>query len=68
MLAPSTVVPVQPILLEWQHGHEMLADLKQKHHWILEPYCYTFPECLIANLGERVIGPAEAKAHELRAA
>jgi hypothetical protein len=31
-----------------------------------QPYRYGSPEQLIADLGERVIGPAEAKAKELR--
>ena len=34
----------------------------------LETYRYNTPEQFIADLGERVIGPAEAKALELRGA
>ena len=44
----------------------MFVDLKRRYHWVLEPYRYASPERLIADLSERVIVPAEAKAHELR--
>jgi hypothetical protein len=44
----------------------MPADLRWRHHCVLEPYCYAFRERLITNLSE-VIVPAEAKARELRA-
>jgi hypothetical protein len=45
----------------------MFVDLKRRYHWVLEPYCYASGERLIADLSERVIIPAEAKARELRA-
>jgi hypothetical protein len=44
----------------------MFVDLRSRHHWVLEPYSYASPERLIADLSERVIAPAEAKAQELR--
>jgi len=59
-------VPVQPILLSGNREFAMFADLQQRHHWVLEPYCYDRPEQLLADLGEGVIGPAEAKARNLR--
>ena len=43
----------------------MFPDLVRRHHWVLEPYQYRSKELLIANLNERVIAPAEAKAKEL---
>jgi uncharacterized protein YjbI with pentapeptide repeats len=66
MLVPSTVVPVQPVVLEGQREYAMFVDLKRRYPWVLEPFCYASPERLIANLSERVIVPAEAKARELR--
>jgi hypothetical protein len=66
MVAPGTLVPVQPVLLEGQRGYAMYVDLKRRYHWVLEPYCYASPERLIADLSEQVIVPAEAKARELR--
>jgi uncharacterized protein YjbI with pentapeptide repeats len=66
MVVPGTPVPVQPVLLEGQREYAMLVDLKRRHHWVLEPYCYASPERLLADLSERVIVPAEAKALELR--
>jgi uncharacterized protein YjbI with pentapeptide repeats len=66
MAVPTTPVPVQPVLLEGQREYAMFVDLKRRHHWVLEPYRYASPERLIADLSERVIVPAEAKARELR--
>jgi hypothetical protein len=43
----------------------MLVDLKRRHHWVLEPYCYASPEPLITDLSALIV-PAEAKALELR--
>jgi hypothetical protein len=34
------------------------------YHWGLEPYLYKSEELLIADLSDRVIAPAEAKAKE----
>ena len=67
MVVPGTVVPVQPVLLEGQREYAMFVDLKRRHHWVLEPYRYDSPARLLADLGERVIGPAETKARALRA-
>jgi uncharacterized protein YjbI with pentapeptide repeats len=64
-VVPGTVVPVQAIILEGQREYAMFPDLVRRHHWVLEPYQYKSRELLIANLGERVIAPAEAKAKEL---
>jgi Pentapeptide repeats (8 copies) len=66
MVVPSTVVPVQPVLLEGQREYAMFLDLKRRHHWVLEPYCYDSPERLITELAARVIDPAEAKARNIR--
>jgi hypothetical protein len=66
MVVPGTVVPVQPVLLEGQHEYAMFVDLRTRYAWVLEPHCYASPERLIADLSERVIVPAEAKARELR--
>jgi hypothetical protein len=64
-VVPRTIVPVQAVLLEGQRAYSMFVDLRQ-YHWVLEPYLYASPERLIADLGEKVIGPAETKARELR--
>ena len=66
MVVPSTAVAVQPVLLEGQREYAMFVDLRKRYHWVLEPYRYASPERLIADLSERVIIPAEAKARELR--
>jgi hypothetical protein len=65
-VVPGTVVPVQPVLLKGQREYAMFVDLKRRYHWVLEAYCYASRERLIADLTERVIVPAEAKAGELR--
>jgi hypothetical protein len=37
MVIPTTVVPLQPILLEGMREYAMFIDLKKRHHWVLEP-------------------------------
>jgi uncharacterized protein YjbI with pentapeptide repeats len=64
-LVPNTVVPVQTIILEGQKEHAMFPDLVRRYNWVLEPHQYKSQEVLIANLGETVIVPAEAKAKQL---
>jgi uncharacterized protein YjbI with pentapeptide repeats len=65
-LAPTTVVPVQAILLEGQREYAMFPDLVRRYHWVLEPYQYKSLDALLDHLNERVIAPAEAKTIELR--
>ena len=65
MVLPTTRVPVQSVILEGQREYAMFGDLRL-YPWVLEPYRYASPERLIADLSERVIVPAEAKARELR--
>jgi len=64
-LVPSTVIPVQTIILEGQREYTMFGDLRRRYHWVLEPHQYKSKKQLIAQLNERVIAPAEAKAKEL---
>ena len=66
MVVPGTVVPVQPVLVKGQREYAMFVDLRTRYRWVLEPYSYASPEQLMADLSERVIVPAEAKALELR--
>ena len=51
-------VPVQPLLLEGSAEYSMFEHFK-RYPWVLETYRYPSSERLIADLGERVIGPAE---------
>jgi uncharacterized protein YjbI with pentapeptide repeats len=51
-------VPVQPLLLEGSDEYSMFEHFK-RYSWVLETYRYPSSERLIANLGERVIDPAE---------
>jgi Pentapeptide repeats (8 copies) len=67
ILAPATVVPVKPILLEGQREYAMFPDLVRRYHWVLEPFQYNSQDSLLAQLNEHVLVPAEAKAKELRA-
>jgi uncharacterized protein YjbI with pentapeptide repeats len=64
-VVPGTVVPVQAIIQQGQREYAMFADLKARYHWVLEPHQYTSKELLIAQLNDRVIDPAEAKAKKL---
>ncbi len=65
MIIPNTVVPVQPIILRGRRAYPMFDDLRKRHHWVLEPYPYKSLKLLIDQLGDHVIGPAEAKAKKL---
>jgi hypothetical protein len=67
MIVPNTLVPVQTIVLEGQHEYAMFRDLKTRYHWVLEPYKYESEPLLLAQLNEKVIAPAEAKARQLKA-
>src|SRR5262245_525797 len=58
-------VPVQPLLLEGSAEYGMSEHFK-RYPWVLETYRYPSLERLIANLGERVIGPAEDYARSIR--
>jgi hypothetical protein len=51
-------VPVQPLLLEGSDEYSMFEHFK-RYPWVLETYKYPSSERLIADLGVRVIGPAE---------
>ena len=64
-IIPTTVVPVQTVLLDGQHEYAMFADLKHRYHWVLEPYRYESRGSLLQHLEDGVIRPAEAKAMEL---
>jgi hypothetical protein len=66
MIVPDTLVPVQTILLEGQREYAMFVDLKQRYHWVLEPYKYESSDLLLAQSNEKVIAPAEAKAEQLK--
>ncbi len=58
-------VAVQPVLLEGSGEYGMFEHFT-RYPWVLETYRYPSPERLIAELGERVIRPAEAKVLKLR--
>jgi len=64
-LVPSTVVPVQAIILTGQREYAMFPDLIRRYHWVLPPYHYRSRTVLISQMGEKIIAPAEAKAKEL---
>ena len=58
-------IPVHPLLLEGSTEYDMFEHLK-RYPWVLETYVYPSPKGLIANLVERVIGPAERYAGPTR--
>jgi hypothetical protein len=61
-IIPTTPVPVQPILLSGSSEFAMFRDLR-RYPWVLTTHRYDSQ--LIADLGEKVIAPAEAKVEEL---
>jgi hypothetical protein len=58
-------VPVQPVIVATQKAPGMF-DFFCKFPWFLECHHYDCQKRLIADLGELVINPAEAKVLELR--
>jgi uncharacterized protein YjbI with pentapeptide repeats len=65
-IAPTTIVPVKPILLASEREYSMFADLQRRYHWVLPTHRYGSQEQLIADLDLCVIRPAVEKAEELR--
>jgi hypothetical protein len=65
-VVPTTPVPVQPILLSGSSEFAMFQDLRRRHHWVLTTHRYASQEQLLADLGDKVIRPAELKVLELR--
>jgi uncharacterized protein YjbI with pentapeptide repeats len=65
-VVPTTPVPVQPILLSGSGEFAMFPDLRRRHHWVLPTHHYDNQTQLIADLGEKVIRPAELKVQDLR--
>jgi uncharacterized protein YjbI with pentapeptide repeats len=63
---PTTPVPVQPILLSGSSEFAMFQDLRRRHNWVLTTHRYDNQEQLIADLGEKVIRPAELKVLDLQ--
>lgn len=59
-------VPVQPILFAGKAEFAMFRDLQRRYDWVLPTHHYASTRELLADLKERVIGPAEAKIEGLR--
>ena len=58
-------VPVRPLILAAQHEYGMFEHFK-RYQWVLPAHVYESSDGLIAELKEKVIAPAEAKAKALR--
>jgi Pentapeptide repeats (8 copies) len=65
-VVPTTPVPIQPILLSGSSEFAMFQDLRRRHHWVLTTHRYDSQKQLIADLGEKVIRPAELKVLDLQ--
>jgi hypothetical protein len=67
-VVPTTPVPVQPILLSGRSEFAMFENLRRRYHWVLTTHRYDSQMQLIADLGEKVIRPAELKVLDLQSA
>jgi Pentapeptide repeats (8 copies) len=65
-VVPTTPVPVQPILLSGSSEFAMFQDMRRRYDWVLTTHRYDSQTQLIAELGEKVIRPAERKVQDLR--
>jgi hypothetical protein len=65
-IVPTTPVPVQPILLSGNKEFSMFSDLAKRYSWVLPTFYYKDVDRLLTDMEEKVIGPAESKARELR--
>jgi uncharacterized protein YjbI with pentapeptide repeats len=66
VIAPNLPsVPIQPLLQQGATEYGMFEHFR-RYPWVLKEHVYATPQQLIADLRERVIGPAEAKVRELR--
>jgi len=65
-IVPTTIVPVQPILLAGKREYTMFCDLQRTYHWVLPTHRYKSQGQLIADLDLCVIRPAEKKVEALR--
>jgi hypothetical protein len=63
-IVPNLAVPVQTLLEGLADPYAMFKDY-WKYDWVLPPYRYEGLQLLLATLGEKVIGPAEAKVKAL---
>jgi uncharacterized protein YjbI with pentapeptide repeats len=61
-----TRLPIQPILMAGKREYGMFDDFRA-YPWVLPLYSYKTTAELTKSVGEKVIGPAEAKAQELLA-
>jgi len=57
-------LPIQPLLLASEYEYGMFEHFK-RYHWVLDTHLYAGSDELIAELDEKVVAPAEAKAKEL---
>jgi len=57
-------LPVQPIILDSQYEYSMFKDFLD-YPWVLLPHRYSNLDGLLANLSEKVIGPALNKSKEI---
>ena len=58
-------IAVQPLMHSSDEEYGLFEHIK-RYPWVLETYKYETQGELLASLEEKVIGPAEAKANELR--
>jgi hypothetical protein len=61
----NPALPVQPIINATQEEPGMF-DFFKRYPWFLEAHRYASPAQLLAEVGDRVIDPLEAKVAELR--
>ena len=64
---PDFQIPFAPIIEKGERPFSMMANLQNKHDWVLDTLEYESVDVLIKVLKEAVIEPALEKHHELQA-
>jgi hypothetical protein len=65
LIAPSTRVPIAPVIRRGHEAWSMFSDLVEMYHWVLPPVEFDEPTQLAGMLESLVLNPIEVKLLEI---